>query len=113
MSVGDLSNKRDLSDVRDIVRGYYFLARKGEPGEVYHLCSGHAVSLRSILNKLRRMAGVSINVSEDINRFRKSDIPVLKGDYSRAAKTVGWFPEYKLEQTLQDTLNYWRKKITK
>ncbi len=113
MAVGDLSNKRDLSDVRDIVRGYYFLARKGEPGEVYHLCSGHAISLRSVLNKLRRMAGIGINVSEDSNRFRKSDIPILRGDYSRAAKVVGWYPEYKLEQTLQDTLNYWRKMITK
>ncbi len=113
MSVGDLSNKRDLSDVRDIVRGYYLLARKADPGEVFHLCSGRSISLRTVLNKLRRMASVDINVNEDINRFRKLDIPILKGDFGRAANAVGWHPEYKLEQTLQETLDYWRKRITR
>jgi GDP-4-dehydro-6-deoxy-D-mannose reductase len=109
MSVGDLSVKRDLSDVRDIVRGYYLLARSGRPGQVYHLCSSHAVSIRDVLSKLRKMATVPINVNEDKSRFRKSDIPILEGSY-RKAKSIGWSPEYKLEQTLKDTLNYWRNK---
>ena len=113
ISVGDLSNKRDLSDVRDIVRGYYSLARKANPGEVFHLCSGRAVSIRTILDKLLRMAKVDINVIEDINRIRKLDIPILKGDFGRATKVVGWYPKYKLEMTLKDTLDHWRKMITK
>src|SRR5262249_21464081 len=38
--VGDLRPRRDYSDVRDIVRGYWLLLERGEPGEVYNLCSG-------------------------------------------------------------------------
>ncbi len=110
MSVGDLSVKRDLSDVRDIVRGYYLLARRGRSGEVYHLCSGKAVPIREALNKLRKMATVAINVKEDKSRFRKSDIPILEGSYRKAAQAVGWSPEFKLEQTLKDTLDFWRNK---
>ena len=41
--VGDLKPTRDYSDVRDIVRGYWLLLERGEPGEVYNLCSGHVV----------------------------------------------------------------------
>jgi len=111
MLVGDLSNKRDLSDVRDIVRGYYLLSEKGLSGEVYHLCTGRAASIREVLNKLLKMATVEIKVKEDISRFRKSDIPILRGDYKKAKKAVGWSPEYKLEQILLDTLDFWRNRI--
>jgi len=52
IAVGDLSAKRDLSDVRDIVRGYHLLATKGKAGEVYQLCSGKALSIRAVLDKL-------------------------------------------------------------
>ena len=38
--IGDLTPRRDYSDVRDIVRGYWALVERGEPGEVYNLCSG-------------------------------------------------------------------------
>ncbi len=42
ISVGDLKPRRDYSDVRDIVRGYWMLLERGEPGEVYNLCSGRS-----------------------------------------------------------------------
>jgi len=113
ISVGDLSNRRDLSDVRDIVRGYYLLAQKARQGEVFHLCSGQTISFRTVLDKLKGMAKTDINEITDSNRKRKLDIPILKGTYKKAAEAVGWYPKYKLEQTLIDTLQYWRKKITK
>jgi GDP-4-dehydro-6-deoxy-D-mannose reductase len=113
MSVGDLSNQRDLSDVRDIIRGYYLLAQKARPGEVFHLCSGRTVSFRFVLDKLRGMTKTDINEIADNNRKRKLDIPILRGTYKKAAEAVGWYPKYKLEQTLKDTLQYWRKRITK
>ena len=50
--VGDLKPRRDYSDVRDIVRGYWLLLERGEPGEVYNLCSGRSWSIQQVLDFL-------------------------------------------------------------
>lgn len=112
IAVGDLSAKRDLSDVRDIVNGYFLMATAGRPGEVYHLCSGRSVAIGTVLDKLLKMSEVMIKVTVDKSRLRKSDIPVLKGDNTRAKKQLGWTNKYKLEHTLRDTLQYWRMKLS-
>jgi len=112
MLVGDLSAKRDLSDIRDIVNGYLLMAVKGVPGEIYQLCSGRTVSIKTVLDKLLKMAEVRIKVEVDKSRLRKSDIPVLKGDNAKARKNLGWTIRYKLEDTLEDALQYWRQQLS-
>jgi GDP-4-dehydro-6-deoxy-D-mannose reductase len=113
LSVGDLSAKRDLSDVRDITRGYRLLAEKGKPGRVYHLCSGKAVSIQRVLDSLLRLSSKKIRVKVDKSRLRKSDIPILRGDNRRAVQELGYKPRYTLQATLKDTLDYWREKLLK
>jgi len=109
--VGDLSAKRDLSDVRDIVQGYYLLADKGKAGEAYQLSSGKAVSIREVLDILLALSPADIKVQIDKNLLRKSDIPILRGNSNKARKELGWISRYKLEKTLKDTLQYWRDKV--
>lgn len=109
--VGDLSARRDIADVRDIVCGYYLAAQKGCSGDVYQLCSGQAVAVRTILDKLLKMATVKIKVNVDKSRFRKSDIPMLKGDNLKAKMQLGWHRRFGLDDTLRDTLQYWRERI--
>ncbi|MGH8950523.1 MAG: GDP-mannose 4,6-dehydratase, partial [Acidimicrobiia bacterium] len=50
--IGDLKPRRDYSDVRDIVRGYWALIERGEPGEVYNLCSGKSWAIQQVLDFL-------------------------------------------------------------
>jgi len=110
MKVGNLEVKRDLSDVRDIVQGYYKTAIRGKSGEVYQLSSGQSVSIRVVLDILLKMSTKKIKVIKDKSRFRKADIPILRGDNSKAGKELGWSPEYTLSGTLKDTLDFWRDK---
>ncbi len=112
ISVGDLSAKRDLSDVRDIVRGYRLLAEKGKAGEIYQLCSGKAVTIQSVLHCLVKQSERKITVQVDKARLRKSDIPMLRGSNRKAVQAVGFRARYSLEQTLSDTLHYWRNRIS-
>ncbi len=110
--VGNLEARRDYSDVRDIVRGYWLLLEKGEPGEVYNLCSGRSWAIREILDFYLRRSSVSgIAVKEDPARLRPSDVPHLLGDASKIRQALGWKPEIPFEQTLLDTLEYWRRRI--
>lgn len=110
MKVGNLSAKRDFSDVRDIVRGYRLLALKGRVGGVYHLGSGQARSVRSVLNALLRMARQSIEVVPDPKKMRPVEVPILVPDISRAQREVGYAPVIAWAQTLADTLEYYRQR---
>lgn len=111
MTVGDLSTKRDFSDVRDIVRGYRLMAEKGKVGEIYNLSSQKSVSIREILDILLSFSEKSIKVKTDKKKFRKNDIPVIKGSNYKAVKELGFKRRYTLKTTLKDSLNFWREKL--
>jgi GDP-4-dehydro-6-deoxy-D-mannose reductase len=110
--VGDLKPRRDYSDVRDIVRGYWILLDRGEPGEVYNLCSGRSWTIQQVLDFHLQEARVrDITVEVDPARMRPSDVMVLEGDPSKIAR-LGWKTEIPFEQTLRDLLTYWRQRIS-
>jgi GDP-4-dehydro-6-deoxy-D-mannose reductase len=111
--VGNLKARRDYTDVRDIVRGYWRLLEAGEPGEVYNLASGRAWAIQEVLDFLLERSRVpGITTKEDPARLRPSDVPVLLGDASKAEKAVGWGPEIPFEKTLDDSLDYWRQRVS-
>ncbi len=109
--VGNLEAVRDFTDVRDMVRGYWLAVLKGKPGEIYNIASGKGVKISKVLAMLLGMSKVKITVKQDPSRMRPSDVPILLGDSTRFRKATGWKPEIKLEKTLKDILNYWRKQV--
>ncbi|HUD44591.1 MAG TPA: GDP-mannose 4,6-dehydratase [Patescibacteria group bacterium] len=111
LKVGNLSTKRDFSDVHDIVRAYALAAEKGKPGDVYNIGSGTAYKIEDILNKLLKMAKVEIKIVPDESRMRPSDIQELRCDATKFMSLTGWKTEIPLDQTLKDTLEYWRKQV--
>jgi GDP-4-dehydro-6-deoxy-D-mannose reductase len=111
ISVGDLKPRRDYSDVRDIVRGYWLLLKDGEPGEVYNLCSGRSWAIQEVLDFLLAQSRVqSITVRTDPARLRPSDVMILEGDPSKMERATGWKVEIPFERTLKDLLGYWRQR---
>ncbi len=111
--VGDLKPKRDYSDVRDIVRGYWMLLERGEPGEVYNLCSGRSWVIQEVLDFFLDQAtrkGIAVEV--DPARLRPSDVMILEGDSSKIREAVGWEVEIPFERTLKDLLAHRRQRIS-
>jgi GDP-4-dehydro-6-deoxy-D-mannose reductase len=110
--VGDLKPRRDYSDVRDIVRGYWSLLESGEPGEVYNLSSGRSWAIQQVLDFLLEQSKVKpIAVEVDPSRLRPSDVMVLEGDSSKIQRATGWQVQIPFERTLRDLLDYWRQRI--
>jgi GDP-4-dehydro-6-deoxy-D-mannose reductase len=106
---GNLEPKRDITDVRDVVRAYRLLLDRGEPGEAYNVCSGSSVSIREIADRLLRVAGLDLPVVVDEQRVRPVEIPELRGDPSKLRQATGWRPEIGLDQTLADVVGYWQR----
>lgn len=109
--VGNLAAKRDFTDVRDVVRAYELLIEKGVPGETYNVGSGHAYAIREILDKIIAISGKEINVEIDPAKIRPIDVPIIEADVSKLIETTGWKKEILLDQTLNETLNYWRTEL--
>ena len=111
LSVGNLDVQRDFNDVRDIARAYWSAATLANPGTVYNVCSGTAVSIRELIDMLLTLIGASVEPVVDSTRVRDTDIPTLVGDRTRFTHDTGWQPEIPLRQTLADLLEWWRLKI--
>lgn len=111
LRVGNLSAKRDFTHVKDVVRAYRMIAEKGVGGEVYNVGSGVVYSAQEILDRLKKMAVCEIPVEQDPDKMRPSDTPVICCDHRKLTEHTGWMPIYKIDDILQDTLEYYRKTI--
>ena len=108
---GDLTPRRDFTDVRDVVRAYRLLIEHGEPGDAYNVCSGHDIAISDLADRLVAKASAPMRLEGDPSLQRPVDVPVLRGDYSRLHKATGWEPAIDLDQTLTDLLQEWRERV--
>jgi len=106
--VGNLTARRDFTDVRDVVRSYRKLIESGEAGGVYNVCSGRDVAIQEIADRLLAQAGSSVRLVQDPSLMRPVEVPVLRGDPAKLTAATGWVPELALDQTLADVLAHWR-----
>lgn len=111
MYVGNLAAKRDFTDVRDVVRAYGILVQKGQSGETYNIGSGQAIAIQEILNRIISFSSATVDVKVDPNKLRPVDVPIIEADITKISELTGWKPEISLEQTIQETLDYWRGKV--
>ncbi|MGH2498474.1 MAG: GDP-mannose 4,6-dehydratase, partial [Candidatus Limnocylindria bacterium] len=111
--VGDLTSKRDWTDVRDMVRAYWLALERGESGESYNVGSGKTWSIREMLDMLLSHSTVKIRTREDPARLRPSDVPILWADTSKFRAATGWEPRIPFDRTLRDLLDYWRARVAR
>jgi GDP-4-dehydro-6-deoxy-D-mannose reductase len=111
LEVGNLDAVRDFTDVRDVLRAYWLLMERGQPGEIYNVCSGRGLRIGDLLDLLIRISGRDIEVRVDPQKVRKAEIPEVIGDRSRITAATGWEPDVPLERTLGFLLDGWRARV--
>jgi len=111
MKVGNLSARRDFTDVRDVVRAYGLLIQKGQRGETYNIGSGCAIEINTLLQKILDMSTCPVTVETDPAKLRPVDVPVIEADITKISQCTGWKPEIPLDTTLYETLTYWRNNL--
>lgn len=111
IEVGNLSAERDFTDVRDVVQAYRLALTRGEPGEVYNVCSGRAVSIQHMLDVLLSFSRVDVQVRVDPQRLRVVDRPLVVGSAARLKAATGWEPVVPLEESLLAVLEDARARV--
>ena len=107
ISVGNLAALRDFTDVRDVVRAYDYLAKSGQPGEAYLVCSGKALSIQTILDLILKLAEIDVSIEIDSDRFTPLETPLIYGSFEKLKRDTGWEPSISLNQSLSETLAEW------
>ncbi len=110
LKVGNLHSFRDFTDVEDVVSAYILLMQYGQSGEIYNVGSGRALEIQTILEQLLTLSNAEIKVEIDSQRYRPVDVPLVVCDNSKLVACTGWQPQKSLQQTLLETLNYWRER---
>jgi len=104
---GDVSIIRDFLDVRDVVRAYSSILKRGESGEVYNVCGGQGVVLRDVIEKIADIVGIKVTIKVNKELIRPSDNKIIIGSSNKIKHDLGWKPEISLERSLQDITRYW------
>jgi GDP-4-dehydro-6-deoxy-D-mannose reductase len=102
IAVGNLTSRRDFTDVRDVVRAYRLLVERGVAGEVYVIASGRDVTMQDVADELRQLVNPALRFVEDPALLRPVDVPLLRGDASKLEAATGWRPEISWSETLAD-----------
>ena len=107
---GDTTIVRDFVDVRDVVRAYDQLLRQGRSGHIYNICSGTGVTLKSVIDQMASILGISVVQKIDPQLVRPNDNKAIIGSLKKINDEIGWAPSIPLDTSLRDMLDYWRNK---
>lgn len=113
ITTGDTSIIRDFLDVRDVVEIYYKLLVSGKKGEVYNICSGQGMTLKSVLEKMAQITNLKIDTVTDERLIRPDDNRVIIGSNEKIKDEIGWTAKFPLEDSLRDILEYWNQELKK
>ncbi|MFK4026912.1 GDP-mannose 4,6-dehydratase [Stutzerimonas balearica] len=115
IQVGNLEARRDFLDVQDVCNAYLQLLKplrkSPEPARCFNIASGQTHRIGDILEALLAMSSQAINIEQDPERLRPSDIPVATGNSSAIKQATGWQPTTPLHETLERLLQYWRAQV--
>jgi len=109
LKVGNLKTVRDFTDVRDGVKAYLTILEKGKAGEVYNVCSNSSITIQQIIDWLKTNSQVEFKVKQKVS-WRKNDTDKLVGDNTKL-KDLSFKPEYSLDDSLKEILDYWRREL--
>jgi GDP-4-dehydro-6-deoxy-D-mannose reductase len=111
IETGDLRIVRDFLDVRDVVRAYYILLRKGRSGEVFNVCSGRGISLFELLQMMAKALQVDCVPILDTRLVRPKENMAVIGSNQKIRRETGWSQEIQLEKAIEDILADWKERL--
>jgi nucleoside-diphosphate-sugar epimerase len=102
IELGNIDVARDFSDVRGVVDAYARLVDEPKAiGGTFNVCSGHATSIRDILDEIRRVSGRELRVRVNPSFVRADEAKSLRGSAARLESIIGPLRMPPLRDTLR------------
>jgi len=117
IKIGNMTSRRIVADVRDIVDVYYRLMLEFQKdnikcGEVFHIAGNDLHPMQYYLDKMLELYDLqNVRLEIEPKFFRKVDIPIQIPDDSKVREFLDWQPTIAIEKTLKDLVEYWLGEI--
>jgi GDPmannose 4,6-dehydratase len=114
LHLGNLEAVRDWGYAPEYVESMWLILQQKEADD-YVIATNEAHSVKEFVEKAFSLVSMDWQkyVKEDMRLFRPLDVNCLKGDYSKAKKTMGWEPRVKFEELVEimvrEDLNRWKR----
>ena len=107
LRMGNLDAKRDWGHARDYVRAMWLILQQERPDD-YVIATGVSRSVSDFVAAAFSLVGLDWNkyVEVDEAYMRPADVAELRGDSSKATKTLGWQPEITFDEMVHEMLEY-------
>jgi len=99
LALGNLDSRRDWGFAGDYVEAMWMMLQRDEPDD-YVIATGENHSVREFLELVfdRLKLDWEKHVEIDPRFFRPSEVDELRGDWSKAARVLGWKPKVKFDE---------------
>src|SRR4026208_1653778 len=100
--LGNLDAKRDWGYAKEYVEAMWLMLQQDKPDD-YVIATNETHSIREFLDVAFHHAGLDWRkfVEIDEKYFRPAEVDLLKGDYSKAKKKLGWEPKTRFEDLVK------------
>jgi GDPmannose 4,6-dehydratase len=94
--LGNLDSKRDWGFAGDYVEAMWLMLQQDNPSE-YVIATNETHTIREFIDEAFKISKLNPedHIEIDPKLFRPSDVVLLRGDYSKARKELGWEPKVK------------------
>jgi len=105
--LGNLEAQRDWGDAKEFVRAMWMMLQKPK-GDDYVVATGESHSIKELLETAFDYAGLSWkkHVKFDSRYLRPTEVDFLKGDSSKARKTLRWKHETSFESLIRRMVDH-------
>ena len=103
IALGNLDAKRDWGYAPDYVEAMWLMLQQ-ETADDYVIATNETYSIRQFLDIAFKHVGIedwSSYVRQDPRFMRPAEVAVLKGDYTKAEKMLGWKPKTSFEDLVK------------
>jgi len=110
---GDISTRRDITDIVDSAPVVACLAEVAESGTVVNVGSNISYTMRDLLRRAIDLSDVtsSIELVTDPSRLRLYDEKVVMADITKLKSITGWQPKPDMDNLIRLLLDYWRREV--
>ncbi len=113
VKVGNLSAKRNFTDVRDMAHAYHLAMERGIPGELYLIGSDQIYTIKQCLEILIKLSNFNgkIKYKVEKERVRPTELNLFIGNFDKFEKLTKWKVAIPFKETMVSILDYWREFI--
>lgn len=110
LRLGNINTKRDFGYSPEYMEVAWKMLQQDKPDD-YVVATGETTSIKQFAQYVADSYGIPLKITIDPEYNRPNDVPVLRGNASKARKKLGWKPQVKARELAEIMTSYEKRKL--